>query len=105
MSKKRTTTGVPPTLKMECRTSVVHQGRTHKPGTLIEVPEDVAEELEDGGFAERVYDVVVTPPEAKPTNTPEGDGLLVDTGLDGEASGNTPEGDAARNTEPGNAES
>lgn len=96
MANKRTTSGVPPTFKMECRTSVVHQGRTHKPGTLIEVPEDVAEELEDGGFAERVYDVVVSPPEAKPTNKPEGDGLLADTVMDG---------DAARNTEPANAES
>lgn len=96
MSKKKMTSGVTSTLKMECRTSVVHQGRTHKPGTLIEVPEDVADELEDGGFAERVYDVVVSPPEAKPTNKSEVDGLLA---------GSATEGDAARNTEPGNAES
>lgn len=96
MSKKKTTSGVPSTIKMECRTSVIHQGRTRKPGTLIEVSEDVADELEDGGFAERVYDVVVSPPEAKPTNESEGDGLLA---------GGVTEGDAARNTEPANAES
>ncbi|KAF0232507.1 MAG: hypothetical protein FD177_2394 [Desulfovibrionaceae bacterium] len=96
MSKKKTTSGVPPSLKMECRTSVVHQGRTHKPGTLIEVPEDVAEELEDGGFAERVYDVVVTPPEVKTPHESEGNGLLA---------GDVTEGNADQNTEPANAES
>lgn len=49
------------TVKVLCKASVKFLGKTHKPETVIEVPADVADELVDGGFAERVFDEPAAP--------------------------------------------
>ena len=59
MAKNANQPGRASLVKVECRHSVIHEGRTHRPGALLEVPRAVAEELEEGGFVEPVFDVVV----------------------------------------------